>query len=69
MGRRRGCHILYWGKIGESLEDDNAEVDLWEYLEDKIRNEYIWDKVEVSSMVNNMREATLRWFVHAKKRS
>jgi len=42
---------------------------LWAYSEDKIRNEYIGYKVGVASMVNNMREETLRWFVHAKKRN
>lgn len=30
----------------------------------KIRNEVIWENVEVTSMVGKMREARLRWFEH-----
>ncbi|KAG5603602.1 hypothetical protein H5410_025094 [Solanum commersonii] len=35
---------------------------------DKIRSEDIRDKVEVASVVKNMREARLRWFRHVKRR-
>ncbi|KAG5614149.1 hypothetical protein H5410_013973 [Solanum commersonii] len=36
---------------------------------DKIRNEDIWDKVGVASVVDKMREPRLRWFGHVKRRN
>ncbi|KAG5586165.1 hypothetical protein H5410_046599, partial [Solanum commersonii] len=35
---------------------------------DKIRNEVIWEKVGVASVVDKLREARLRWFGHVKRR-
>lgn len=34
---------------------------------DKIRNENIWDKISVISIVDKMREAKLRWFRHMQR--
>ncbi|KAG5579352.1 hypothetical protein H5410_049979 [Solanum commersonii] len=33
----------------------------------KIRNEDFWNKVEVTSVVDKMREARLRWFEHVRR--
>ncbi|KAG5571733.1 hypothetical protein H5410_061499 [Solanum commersonii] len=35
---------------------------------DKFRNEVIWEKVGVASVVDKLREARLRWFGHVKRR-
>ncbi|KAG5575703.1 hypothetical protein H5410_055837 [Solanum commersonii] len=35
---------------------------------DKIKNEVIWEKVGVASVVDKLREARLRWFGHVRRR-
>jgi len=43
-------------------------VDILITRRDKIKNEDIWNKVGVASVVDKMREARLKWFGHVMKR-
>ncbi|KAG5592758.1 hypothetical protein H5410_043272 [Solanum commersonii] len=40
----------------------------WHTRSDRIRNEDIWNKVRVTSVVDKLKEGRLRWFGNVKRR-
>ncbi|KAG5589625.1 hypothetical protein H5410_040139 [Solanum commersonii] len=73
MKRRLASGVMGDKKIPpKHKEDASGEMRMLRWMcrhtkSEKIRNEYIRDKVGVASVVDKMREGRLRWFGHVKR--
>lgn len=52
----------------ECRRDSDAEMNVWSYKLDKIRNDHICEKVQVAHIKDKMIEGRLRWYSHVLHR-